>query len=388
MRRDAAPPAAIAAGLAAVFAAELEEQLRAALAAWSRAGAAATRAAACSELARIFHTLKGGAALAGRSELATAARQLERFFADPDAASVPDQTVLDALFAAAALPPPSLTTLAQALFEPAAGAQTPAATLLVPLAVGPYWLTLPLDALTRATAITTPEAGLPLVIDGTALPLVRLAELLGAPPPAPRAVVLHLRGGGALLVDRVRPPLPLIVEPLGRLLALHPWLAGTTVDPHGRALGVLDVERLRAAVPAAPHADQPAEGDGARVLVVDDSLVAREAAAAALRTAGLPFDLARDGREALVKLERGRYAVVLSDLEMPHLDGFSLVERLRSSERWRTQPVVVCSSRLDAAARARLAPLGVERFVDKPFVADELLAALRPWLPAPGSADF
>ncbi|HSP99972.1 MAG TPA: response regulator [Candidatus Dormibacteraeota bacterium] len=100
-------------------------------------------------------------------------------------------------------------------------------------------------------------------------------------------------------------------------------------------------------------------------------------------TPGVTFDVARDGREALVKLERGHHAVVLSDLEMPHLDGFGLVERPRASAQLRDQPVVVCSSRLDEdARRQRLSPFGVHGFVDKPFVAGDLLAALRPWLAA------
>ncbi len=378
--RSATAPASIAAGLAAVFAAELDEQLRAALAAWPRAGAPATRAAACAELSRIFHTIKGGAALAGRPELAAAAAQLERFFADPDAAAVPAQAVLDAVFGAAALPPPALSPLVQGLLEPEAEPTAPAPLPAVPVAVGPYWLALPLAAVERATFVTTPEAGLPLIDGEASVPVVRLGDLLGVPVPPARAVALWLRGGGALLVDRVRPPVPLTIEPLGRLLALHPWLCGTAIDPLGRAVGVLDAGRLLDACRDRSAGEVRTDDGTTRVLIVDDSLVAREAAAAALRAVGLAFDLARDGREALARLERGQYAVVLSDLEMPHLDGFGLLERLRGSERWRAQPVVVCSSRLDAAARARLAPFGVERFVDKPFVADELLAALRPWL--------
>jgi CheY-like chemotaxis protein len=144
---------------------------------------------------------------------------------------------------------------------------------------------------------------------------------------------------------------------------------------------VLDADRLLQAF-SARSVDAEAGDATRRVLVVDDSLVAREAAAAALRDAGVTFDVARDGREALVKLERGHYAVVLSDLEMPHLAGFGLVERLRASARLRDQPVVVCSSRLDEDARQRLSPFGVHGYVDKPFVAGELLAALRPWLAA------
>ena len=365
-------------GLAAVFAAELDEQLHAALAAWPRASAAGSRPDAFRELARIFHTIKGGAGLVGLPELAAAALTLERFFADPDAGSAPEQSLVDTVFGAASLPPPALASLLQGLGGEATAA-LPA--LVVPVAVGDFWLALPLAAIERAVSINTPEPSLPIVVGERELPALRLADLLGAPPPPPRAVALVLRGGGALVVDRVRPPVSLVVEPLGRLLALHPWLAGAMVDPRGRALGVLDAERLLLAF-TEPQNDAEAALGQPRVLVVDDSLVAREAAAAALRAAGVTFDVARDGREALVKLERGRYAVVLSDLEMPHLDGFGLVERLRASARLRDIPVVVCSSRLDEEARQRLSPFGVGGYVDKPFVATELLGALRPWLAA------
>jgi chemotaxis protein histidine kinase CheA len=110
------------------------------------------------------------------------------------------------------------------------------------------------------------------------LPALRLADLIEAPAPPPRAVALVLRSGGALVVDRVRPPVSLVVEPLGRLLALHPWLAGAAVDPRGRALGVLDTDRLLHAF--ATRTDDAEPTEARRVLVVDDSLVAREAAAA------------------------------------------------------------------------------------------------------------
>lgn len=372
-------------GLAAVFAAELDEQLHAALAAWPRASAAATRPDAYRDLSRIFHTIKGGAGLVGRGELAAAALTLERFFADPDPAGAPEQSLVDAVFGAASLPPPALASLLQGLSGDGDEAPVTAAQV-VPVAVGDIWLALPLAAIERAVSITTPEASLPIVVDDRELPALRLADLIGAPPPPTRTVALVLPQGRALVVDRVRPPLSLVIEPLGRLLALHPWLAGATVDPRGRALGVLDVERLVGAFAARSSAEAGVNEDTRRVLVVDDSLVAREAATAALRAAGVTFDVARDGREALAKLERGRYAVVLSDLEMPHLDGFALVERLRANSRLCQQPVVVCSSRLDADARQRLSPFAVDGYVDKPFIAGDLLAALRPFL-APALAD-
>src|SRR5690349_2785104 len=120
-RSASAPRAPLADGLAAVFAAELDEQLHAALAAWPRANVSATRPDACRDLSRIFHTIKGGAGLVGRADLAAAALTLERFFADPDAANAPEQTVVDVVFGAASLPPPALGSLLQGLLAGEAG---------------------------------------------------------------------------------------------------------------------------------------------------------------------------------------------------------------------------------------------------------------------------
>ncbi|MEO8602371.1 MAG: response regulator [bacterium] len=380
----AAATPSLAQGLAAVFAIELEEQLRAALAIWSRTGAAATRAEGCRDLARIFHTIKGGAALAERAELAAAARAMERFFADPDAASAPAQAEVDVLFRAASLAAPRLEPLWRAVLAPASDARI--SEVLVPMSVGQEWLALPLRAVARALLTAAPISGLVQVAPGVAeLTPYYLADVLDAPRPQASCVVLALADGAALVVDRVRPPLRLPVEPLHRLLSLHPWLGGVAVAAPSAPLLVVDPTRLLSVLAGAASLFEPETGragSAASVLVVDDSLVAREAAASVLRAAGIPVELARDGREALAKLERSAYAVVLSDLEMPQLDGFELIECLRMSRDRSQQPVVVCSSRLDPEARHRLEPLGVAGFVAKPFAAADLLAALRPWLPA------
>jgi CheY-like chemotaxis protein/HPt (histidine-containing phosphotransfer) domain-containing protein len=365
---------ALAQGLAEVFALELDEQLRAALTAWPRAAAATTRAEACRELSRIFHTIKGGAGLAGRPELAEAARTLERFFADPAAADTPPRDALEAVFNAAGLPTPRLDPLSRAL---AADAEPACDEVLIPVQVGADWIALRLADVQRARLLA-PVHGV-WRGDPNAEVEIDLRAALGLEPQAGRRVGLALHGGATLIGDRVQAPLTAAVAAPHRLFACHPWLGGTAVDAQGRVLCVVDVARLLA---GRARAGAAATATSSAVLVVDDSLVAREAAAAALRAVGVGVDLARDGREALAKLGRASYAVVLSDLEMPQLDGFGLIAQMRASDAWCRLPVVVCSSRLDADARRRLDPLGVAGFVAKPFAADELLAVLQPWIDA------
>jgi len=370
----------LADGLAEIFAQELAEQLQRVIALWPRAAAVATRAAACGDMARVFHTIKGGAGLAGRADVANAARALERFFADPDPAGVPAQSALDTLFALASQPAPRLEPLCRALLNDSAGA---AAQLLVPAVVHDAYLAVPLLSISRALCIDPTEPRtIGVELAGARLPAYDVADALGVPRPRPRAPP---RVGGAppaVVGESVSAPSLLIVEPAHRLLSLHPWLTGTAIDRQGRLLLVLDSDRMLAQLAAPTSGGDRAvrTAAAADVLVVDDSLVAREAAAMALRGAGMSVDVARDGREALAKLECSTYAVVLSDLEMPQLDGFALIECLRSSpnQSLRDQPVVVCSSRLDVAARQRLDALAVSGFIAKPFTAAELLAAVRP----------
>jgi CheY-like chemotaxis protein len=365
---------ALAQGLAEVFALELDEQLRAALAAWPRASAAATRAEACRELSRIFHTIKGGAGLAARPELAEAARALERFFADPAAADTPPREALEAVFSAAGLPAPRFDPVSRAL---AGDAEPARSEVLIPVAAGADWLAVRLADVQRARLLAPARGESPAEPDGAVE--IDLRAVLRLEPGVGRRVGIILNAGETLIGDRVQPPLTAAVSAPHRLFACHPWLGGTAIDAQGRALCVIDVARL---VAGWAGASAPTSALSAAVLVVDDSLVAREAAAAALRAVGVGFDLARDGREALAKLGRASYAVVLSDLEMPQLDGFGLIAQLRASAALCRQPVVVCSSRLDAEARRRLDPLGVAGFVAKPFAAGELLAALQPWIEA------
>jgi CheY-like chemotaxis protein len=194
---------------------------------------------------------------------------------------------------------------------------------------------------------------------------------------------LLLRGTGrqplALPADRLGAVCELRLSPLGPALADHPLLRDLGLDGTGTAYPVLDPARLAALAQAPARA--AARQRGVRVLVVDDSSTVRNAMARILRGEGIALDTAADGRDALARLERERYALVVTDLEMPNMDGIELLEVLRGDERWRAQPVVVCSSRQPGEALARL---GVAGFLAKPFEAAALLRLVRPFTASSG----
>ena len=107
--------------------------------------------------------------------------------------------------------------------------------------------------------------------------------------------------------------------------------------------------------------------DDARLLFVDDDPILREFAQVNLASASTIIDVAGDGLEALEALGRNRYDLLLVDLEMPRMDGFELLARLRADPATAHLPVVVETGREDVEAIDRAFRAGATAFVTKPL---------------------
>ena len=107
--------------------------------------------------------------------------------------------------------------------------------------------------------------------------------------------------------------------------------------------------------------------DDARLLFVDDDPILREFAQVNLESPSTHVDVATGGDEALQKMARQRYDLVLLDLEMPGMDGFAVLERMRGDPVLRHVPVVVQTGREDVEAIDRCFHLGAASFVMKPL---------------------
>jgi two-component system, OmpR family, KDP operon response regulator KdpE len=121
----------------------------------------------------------------------------------------------------------------------------------------------------------------------------------------------------------------------------------------------------------------------ARILVVDDDETIRTTLAQNLRTHGFEVVSATDGTDAAERFASSRPDLVLTDLAMPHEDGFDLIERIRSSS---ATPIVVLSVRGGDIDKVRALDLGADDYVTKPFSTPELLARVRAQLRRSGSA--
>lgn len=111
-------------------------------------------------------------------------------------------------------------------------------------------------------------------------------------------------------------------------------------------------------------------GPQSRVLVVDDEPAIRALVAKIVERAGHPVDTARDGAEAIEKIEQTQYAVIVLDLMMPNVDGYGLISHLKT--RPGVKPAVIVISAGDSGALRRLDGAMVHSILRKPFDIDVL----------------
>ena len=218
-------------------------------------------------------------------------------------------------------------------------------------------------------------------IAGISIPILKLHSLLGLElPPGRRAAALHVRYAGRnflVTCDKVIGPRTIVVRPPGALLGLIPIYAGVTASGAGKAQLVLDLGTLvelayagSVPMPVGPRRGQP------RVLVADDSRLAREATARMLVSAGYQSIVAEDGWEAWEMLSERRFDVVVTGLEMPRLDGFQLISRVRREATLRGLPIIVLSSRTSQSARDRALAAGANVFLPKTRHRKSLIEAI------------
>jgi chemosensory pili system protein ChpA (sensor histidine kinase/response regulator) len=219
----------------------------------------------------------------------------------------------------------------------------------------------------------------------------------------------------ALHVDEVLGNQEVVVKNLGPQLARLPGLAGISVLASG-AVALLynpvalasvhgDQARQRQAAALALHKQQSgsaAADQGAPqeplpvlapvaplvplVLVVDDSITVRRVTQRLLQREGYRVSLAADGLQALERLQQERPSVVLSDIEMPRMDGFDLARNIRADAALADLPIIMITSRIAEKHRDYARTLGVNHYLGKPYSEEELLRLVRAYTTEPALA--
>ena len=113
------------------------------------------------------------------------------------------------------------------------------------------------------------------------------------------------------------------------------------------------------------------------ILVVDDSITVRRVTQRLLLRDGYRVAMAADGLQALERLQEEIPAVVLSDIEMPRMDGFDLARNIRADERTKDLPIIMITSRIAGKHNEHAVELGVNHYLGKPYSEEELLRLLR-----------
>ena len=218
-----------------------------------------------------------------------------------------------------------------------------------------------------------------------------------------RPVVIFRSAGQRLAthVDEVLGNQEVVVKNLGPQLSRLPGLAGMSVLASGAvvliynpvALATVYGEMARElqlaahAAGAAGDAASAAAGEAQAVLaasnelplvlVVDDSITVRRVTQRLLKREGYRVAMAADGLQALERLQEERPAVVLSDIEMPRMDGFDLARNIRADAKLKDLPIIMITSRIAEKHREHARELGVDHYLGKPYSEDELLDLVR-----------
>jgi chemosensory pili system protein ChpA (sensor histidine kinase/response regulator) len=204
----------------------------------------------------------------------------------------------------------------------------------------------------------------------------------------------------ALHVDEVLGNQEVVVKNLGPQLSRLPGLAGMSVLASGAVVLIYnpvalasvygDQARALSGDSAEPHMLQTPGSDSAKVtgraaaaphiplvMVVDDSITVRRVTQRLLQREGFRVVLAADGLQALERLQDELPSVVLSDIEMPRMDGFDLVRNIRGDARLAKLPIVMITSRIAEKHREHAKELGVDHYLGKPYAEDELISLVR-----------
>ncbi len=232
-----------------------------------------------------------------------------------------------------------------------------------------------------------------------------LGELLHGEPPSsegalPVVIARTPTGSLGLIVDELLGRQEIVIKGLGTLKPLQKsCFGGASIDPEGRVILVLDVGRLlggpsledrgasvRVKTPmlAEPGDEEEDTTDRtagpAPILLIDDSLSIRKFVGRMLESAGFKVDTAVDGEEGLRKITANQYSLIITDLEMPKVNGYEVLQALRGRAHTQSLPVIVMTTRAGEKHRHMALTMGASAYVAKPVEERALIAEVSRWV--------
>jgi two-component system chemotaxis sensor kinase CheA len=217
------------------------------------------------------------------------------------------------------------------------------------------------------------------VVDGAPLAFAWLADVLGLPKAdngadaVPALILESPRGKVVFGVDRLLGEEEIVVKALGKFFGRIPQLSGGTILGKGEIALILNPNDLLRSVTqqgkispvASPRALPTPPAFRKRVLVVEDTLTTRTLEKNILEAAGFDVTTAVDGEDALIKLHEKSFDIVVTDVQMPRLDGFRLTERIKKDARFKDLPVILVTALQTEADKRRGIEAGADAYLTK-----------------------
>jgi two-component system chemotaxis sensor kinase CheA len=236
------------------------------------------------------------------------------------------------------------------------------------------------------------SGGKAIVLDERTIPAAEAAEVLqigeGSWHEGKLPVIVVEHGGRtlALIVEEILGERELTIKPLGPFLAGIRGVSGAAMLEDGTVILVLHAgDIVSSAGRPLSRTMQPlarVEDKVRRALLVEDSLITRELERSMLASLGLHVEEAADGREAMEKLRTMSFDIIVSDVEMPHLNGFELTQRVKQDQRWSHIPVILVTTRGSSDDRQRGVEVGADAYVVKSeFKSKSFIETVRRFLP-------
>jgi len=226
--------------------------------------------------------------------------------------------------------------------------------------------------------------------EGHQVPIVDLRSMMAADgvklSENPYIVVSeHIEGYVGIVLDELLGDGEVVVRDLDPYIKrYHPQgLMGNTIADNGSVVMLLEPYGIKEMGRTAPDQNlkiHVEEADKLRfnILLVDDSLIAREVEKSIFESLGFEVDTAIDGVDGLEKLESGQYDMVVTDLEMPRLDGFGLVRQIRNKPEYADLPLMVISTRESSQDRMRALEAGADSYLVKQHLdGDSIIATVK-----------
>jgi two-component system, chemotaxis family, sensor histidine kinase and response regulator WspE len=215
-----------------------------------------------------------------------------------------------------------------------------------------------------------PSAPATVEFNDARIPVVPLGPLLGLStrPLSAGTVPLLLCGGVAFSVDRLVDEVELPVRRLDARLGKIPGVSAASLDENGLPLLMLDVEDLVQTAlghPGSAERSGSVESSTPHILVVDDSHTVRESERRLLVRAGYQVTTAKNGQEAWNLLRLNEYDLLISDVDMPQMNGIELVSKVRENPRLARMPVIILSYKDREQDRRRGLDAGADYYLTK-----------------------